>query len=42
VPERETVKLAIGVMDDLLNYLYELDYKASRLTKKKASDDDDL
>jgi len=27
--------LAIEVMEDLLNFLYELDYKASRLRKLK-------
>ncbi len=33
-PERETLCLAIEVSEDLLNFLYELDYKASRLPKK--------
>lgn len=32
-PEAEDVKLAIEVMEDLLNFLYELDYKASRLRR---------
>jgi len=30
-PTREDTQLAIEVMQDLLNFLYELDYKASRL-----------
>jgi hypothetical protein len=30
-PTRSDTKLAIEVMEDLLNFLYELDYKASRL-----------
>jgi hypothetical protein len=30
-PTRGDTKLAIEVMEDLLNFLYELDYKASRL-----------
>jgi hypothetical protein len=36
-PTRGDTKLAIEVMEDLLNFLYELDYKASRLraTAKK-------
>lgn len=33
-PERNTLSLAIEVSEDLLNFLYELDYKASRLPKK--------
>ena len=33
-PERDTLRLAIEVSEDLMNYLYELDYKASRLPKK--------
>jgi len=32
-PETRDVKLAIEVMEDLLNFLYELDYKASRLRR---------
>jgi hypothetical protein len=28
----ENAKMAIGVIDDLLNFLYELDYKASQVT----------
>jgi hypothetical protein len=34
-PEVEDVRLAIDVMEDLLNYLYELDYKAARLAKSR-------
>jgi len=34
-PERPGTRLAIEVMEDLLNFLYELDYKASRLRKFK-------
>jgi len=30
-PERGDLRIAIDVAEDLLNYLYELDYKASRL-----------
>ncbi|MFH1117072.1 MAG: DUF4145 domain-containing protein [Pseudomonadota bacterium] len=33
-PERDTLRLAIEVIEDLMNYLYELDYKTSRLRKK--------
>ena len=40
-PKVESVKLAISVMEDLLNFLYELDYKASMLTNKVSTDDDD-
>jgi hypothetical protein len=29
------VRLAIEVMEDLLNYLYELDYKAARLARSR-------
>jgi hypothetical protein len=32
-PKVESVKLAIDVMEDLLNYLYEMEYKVVRLTK---------
>jgi hypothetical protein len=35
VPERETLRMAIDVSEDLLNFLYDLDYKASRLSKLK-------
>jgi hypothetical protein len=41
-PERETVKEAIAVMEDLLNFLYELEYKAIKLSKKGAVALDDL
>jgi hypothetical protein len=34
-PKAESVKLAIEVMEDLLNYLYEMEYKVVRLTKAK-------
>lgn len=33
-PERAILSLAIEVSEDLLNFLYELDYKARRLPKK--------
>ncbi len=33
-PKPEDLRLAIEVSEDLLNYLYELDYKVSRLTAK--------
>lgn len=33
-PRREDLRLAIEVIEDLLNFLYELDYKARRLPKK--------
>ena len=36
-PERNTLYLAIEVSEDLLNFLYELDYKASRLPKKNTA-----
>jgi hypothetical protein len=32
-PKRDDLKIAIEVSEDLLNYLYDLDYKASRLPK---------
>lgn len=35
IPDRQTLQVAIEVSEDLLNFLYELDYKASRLPKKK-------
>lgn len=35
-PEPDEVRIAIEVMEDLLNFIYELDYKASRLMQKKA------
>ena len=34
-PNREDLKLAIEVIEDLLNFLYELDYKAQQLKKWK-------
>lgn len=34
-PNREDLKLAIEVIEDLLNFLYELDYKAQQLKKQK-------
>lgn len=34
-PKRSELKLAIEVIEDLLNFLYELDYKAQQLKKKK-------
>ncbi len=37
-PERGELQLAIEVMEDLLNFLYELDYKARRLSKKWSVD----
>jgi hypothetical protein len=33
-PKRESLRIAIEVSEDLLNFLYELDYKAGRLPKK--------
>jgi hypothetical protein len=30
-PPRDTLRMAVDVSEDLLNFLYELDYKASRL-----------
>jgi hypothetical protein len=36
-PEAEDLRLAIEVSEDLLNFLYELDYKSSRLPKGKSS-----
>ena len=33
-PDSKDLRLAIEVSEDLLNFLYELDYKASRLPKK--------
>ena len=33
-PKMEDLKIAIDVSEDLLNFLYELDYKASQLPKK--------
>jgi len=35
IPEAGNLRLAIGVSEDLLNFLYELDYKSSRLPKTK-------
>ena len=37
VPGRETLRSAIDVSEDLLNFLYDLDYKASRLPKRKVA-----
>ncbi len=34
-PDRHDLQIALEVSEDLLNYLYELDYKASRLPKPK-------
>lgn len=34
-PEQEELGLAIEICEDLLNYLYELDYKASRLSQAR-------
>jgi len=34
-PERRDAALALEVIEDLMNYLYELDYKANRLKKKR-------
>ena len=33
-PSRADLELAIAVMEDLMNFLYELDYKAQRLPKR--------
>ena len=33
-PQRRDLQLAIEVMEDLMNFLYELDYKAQRLPKR--------
>lgn len=45
-PHKEEIQLAILICEDLLNYLYELDYKANTLSKirnkKIVSDDDSL
>jgi hypothetical protein len=38
-PKRTDLKVAIEVSEDLLNFLYELDYKASLLPKKSDSVD---
>jgi hypothetical protein len=41
-PDQEELHLAISLIEDLLNFLYELDYRASSLTewqKKKRADD---
>ena len=32
-PKKDDLRLAIEVSEDILNFLYELDYKASRLRK---------
>lgn len=43
-PSQEELQLAIEICEDLLNYLYELDYKASYLSqvreRRKSSEDD--
>jgi len=43
-PSQEELQLALEICEDLLNYLYELDYKASYLSqvreKRKSSEDD--
>jgi len=36
-PEPNELRLAIEICEDLLNYLYELDYKVSRLSKSRQS-----
>jgi hypothetical protein len=33
-PDRNDLRLAIAVSEDLLNYLYELDYKAKSLSRR--------
>ncbi|CCK81146.1 DUF4145 domain-containing protein [Desulfobacula toluolica] len=35
-PNRRNLKLAIEVSEDLMNFLYELDYKASQLKKEQS------
>lgn len=35
IPKRPDLRMAIEVSEDLLNFLYELDYKASQLPKKQ-------
>ena len=35
--EREELRVAIEVCEDLMNYLYDLDYKSSMLRSKKSS-----
>jgi hypothetical protein len=34
-PKSEELALAISIIEDLLNFLYELDYKASRLREMR-------
>jgi hypothetical protein len=44
-PSQEELQLAIGICEDLLNYLYELDYKASSLDqirKRRKSSEDNI
>ncbi len=44
-PKQEEIRIAIDICEDLLNFLYELDYKADRLSemrKPKASSDNEL
>ena len=36
-PDRKNLQTAIEVSEDLLNFLYELDYKARRLPKKSGT-----
>jgi hypothetical protein len=34
-PNRDTLELAIDIVEDILNFLYELDYKANQLAQKR-------
>jgi hypothetical protein len=36
-PSRDDLRLAIGVVEDLLNFLYELDYRASLLGQRQGA-----
>ena len=36
-PEKKDLELAIEVCEDLMNYIYELDYKAKQLPQKEAA-----
>lgn len=36
-PSRQDLRLAIEIIEDLLNFLYELDYKAQRLPTKSVA-----
>jgi hypothetical protein len=40
--DTKELKLAIEICEDLLNYLYELDYKSSNLTKIRQEKEYDL